>query len=284
MKSFDPDLLATLVAFADAGSLAKAAMVVGRTPSAVTAQMQRLEECTGIPILVPAGRGRSLTEAGERLVGHARRILVANDDAWRSVANASVDEHVAIGMTQDFANAALAADINLFARSHPRVRLDVRVGRSGDLTEAFTSGRLDIMIAMRRAVERDEAAVATEAMLWLCASGGLVVAGEDVPLALLDPPCGFRDAAVQALDRAGRPYRIVGTSTSLAGLLVAVRAGIAVTVRTARWIEPGIEKAPSRLDLPPLSKAEFSLRVRNGVEPAARRLATVLAEGLRRVK
>jgi DNA-binding transcriptional LysR family regulator len=284
MKSFDPDLLATLVAFADSGSLAKAAMVVGRTASAVTAQMQRLEECAGIPILVPAGRGRSLTEAGERLVGHARRILAANDDAWRSVANASVDERVAIGMTQDFANAALAADIKLFARSHPRVRLDVRVGRSEDLTEAFTSDRLDIMIALRRAVERDEAAVATEAMLWLCASGGPAGAAEEVPLALLDPPCSFRDAAVQALDRAGRPYRIVGTSTSLAGLLVALRAGIAVTVRTARWIEPGIEKAPSRLDLPVLPKAEFSLRVRNGVEPAARRLATVLAEGLRRVK
>jgi hypothetical protein len=63
-----------------------------------------------------------------------------------------------------------------------------------------------------------------------------------------------------------------------------VRAGIAVSVRTARWIEPGIEKAPSRLDLPELSKAEFSMRVRDGVEPAARRLAMVLAEGLRRVK
>jgi DNA-binding transcriptional LysR family regulator len=121
-------------------------------------------------------------------------------------------------------------------------------------------------------------------MLWLSAPEGLVGTSDDIPLALLDPPCGFRDAAISTLDQAERRYRITAASTSLAGLLVAVRAGIAVTVRTARWIEPGLVRAPSRLDLPPLPKAEFSLRVRGDAEPAARRLASILAEGFRRVE
>lgn len=283
MRSLDPHLLATLVAFADAGSLAKAAAVVGRTPSAVTAQIQRLEASVGVPILVPAGRGRTLTEAGERLVGHARRILAANDDAWRSVSEVRHEERVSIGMLQDFASAALAADLNLFARSHPQVRLDVRVGRSEELAAAFTGGQLDIVMAMRQAVKRDEVAVASEAMLWLSAPGGLTGAGNVIPLALLDPPCGFRDAALSALDQAGRPYRIAAVSAGLPGLLVAVRAGIAVTARTARWSETGLARAPSHLGLPPLPKAEFSLRMRGDVEPAARRLAVVLAEGFRRM-
>jgi DNA-binding transcriptional LysR family regulator len=165
--------------------------------------------------------------------------------------------------------------------AHPRVRLDLRVGRSVEIAEAYRSGKLDIVIAVRQAVERDEAAVVSEAMQWLCAPGGPASPNEDLPLALLDPPCGFRDAALQALERTNRRHRIAATSSSLAGLQAAVRAGIAVTVRTARWIGPGIQKAPSRLQLPRLPKVEFSLRIHQGAEDATRRLAALLAEGMR---
>ena len=82
MRAFDPDLLRTLVAFADAGTLAGAGKIVGRTPSALTAQMQRLEDMAGVSLLSAVGRGRVLTNAGERLVMHARRILAANEEAW----------------------------------------------------------------------------------------------------------------------------------------------------------------------------------------------------------
>ncbi|RWC08837.1 LysR family transcriptional regulator, partial [Mesorhizobium sp.] len=63
MQVLDPDLLRTFLAFVDGGSLANAASVVGRSPSAVTAQMQRLEEIVGEPLLAPQGRGRGLTPA-----------------------------------------------------------------------------------------------------------------------------------------------------------------------------------------------------------------------------
>ena len=72
MDIFEPDLLRTFLAFVDGGSLARAASIVGRSPSAVTAQMQRLEDAVGEALLAPTGRGRSLTLAGEELVGHAR--------------------------------------------------------------------------------------------------------------------------------------------------------------------------------------------------------------------
>lgn len=81
MRHFDPNLLQTLVTFADTGSLVRTAAIVGRTPSAVTAQMQRLEEVAGVALLEAQGRGRALTEAGLLLVGHARRILSAHNDA-----------------------------------------------------------------------------------------------------------------------------------------------------------------------------------------------------------
>jgi DNA-binding transcriptional LysR family regulator len=126
METLDPDLLRTFLAFVDSGSLAQAASGVGRSPSAVTAQMQRLEEIVGEPLLAARGRGRGLTPAGEDLVGHARRILAVHREAWLALKGARAAGRVAIGTTQDFADSGLPDLLRAFASSHPRVRIELR--------------------------------------------------------------------------------------------------------------------------------------------------------------
>lgn len=100
MNPIDPELLRTFLAFAEGGSLARAAMAVNRSPSAVTAQMQRLEALIGERLLAPAGRGRVLTPVGEELAAHARRILDAHRDAWLSLRGARADGRISLGSTQ----------------------------------------------------------------------------------------------------------------------------------------------------------------------------------------
>jgi len=279
MRLIDPELLRTFIA--DAGSLARAADIVGRSPSAITAQMQRLEETIGGgPILAQAGRGRVLTPLGEDLAIHARRILDANREAWLSVKGASADGRVGFGATQDFADSTLPGLLRTFASTHPRVRLDLRVGRTVELTKAFDEGAIDLLLVMRREPAADEIGVVREQMIWLVGEAGLVAAGTDLPLALLDPPCGFRSAATAALDQARRPYRIAATSGSLSGLAAAVRSGVALTLRTARMLGNGIVEAASALHLPSVPEAEFAIRLRHDAESAAASLAEVLREGL----
>ncbi|TIO72071.1 LysR substrate-binding domain-containing protein, partial [Mesorhizobium sp.] len=261
MEMLDPDLLKTFLAFVDGGSLAKAASTVGRTPSAVTAQMQRLEEIVGEPLLVPQGRGRGLTPAGEDLVGHARRIIAVQTEAWLALKGARAGGRIAIGTTQDFADHGLPDLLRAFAVSHPRVRIELRVGRSLELGSALQAGQLDLAITMRHAPSPDEAALISEPMLWLCSEKGLATRQEAVPLALLDPYCGFSEAALNALDAAGRRYRIAAGSASLAGLRTAVTAGIALTLRTRRFAHSGIAEAPRELGLPPVPIASFAIRL-----------------------
>ena len=233
MKSFDPDLLRSLVAFADAGTLARAGEAVGRTPSAITAQMQRLEEVAGLPLLEAEGRGRILTDAGRRLLVHARRILSANEEAWLDLHGATAAGRIAVGVTQDFARDALAGPLNQFARTHAACKIDVRVGRSSELLELMRGGDVDVTITMHGA-KSDALATFVEPMCWIVSRNGLAGAYDEVPLAVLDAPCGFRDAAISALERAGRPYRLAATSPSLSGLHPALFAGLALTVRTRR--------------------------------------------------
>lgn len=276
----DPDLLQTFLAFVDGGSLARAASVVGRTPSAVTAQMQRLEETVGGAILAPAGRGRVLTPLGEDLVIHARRILDANREAWLALKGASADGRVAIGATQDFADIALPPLLRTFARTHPRVRLDLRIGRTAELVRALEDGAVDVLIAMRGEPSPDEVGVVREPMIWLVAADGLTGADPELPLALLEPPCGFRTAAIAALEAGHRRFRIAASSGSLSGLCTAVRAGIALTLRTPRLIGSGISEAPAHLELPSLPAAEFSIRRRSDASQPAVSLAELVCDAL----
>ncbi|TGQ51762.1 LysR family transcriptional regulator [Mesorhizobium sp. M1C.F.Ca.ET.193.01.1.1] len=280
METLDPDLLKTFLAFVDGGSLAKAASAVGRSPSAVTAQMQRLEEVVGEPLLAVQGRGRGLTPAGEDLVGHARRILAAHTEAWLALKGARAGGRIAIGTTQDFADRGLPDLLRAFAASHPRVRIELRVGRSAELGQALQAAQLDLAITMRQAPSADEVAVISEPMLWLCSQKGLAAREEEVPLALLDPHCGFREAALAALAAAGRRYRIAAGSASLAGLRTAVDAGIALTLRTQRFAHSGIVEAPRELGLPPVPVANFAIRLGREAGRPARDLAELLGSGL----
>ena len=133
---------------------------------------------------------------------------------------------------------------------------------------------------MRQDTQPKEVGILREPMLWLGAAEGLVVAQPELPLALLDPPCGFRSAAIAALDAAQMPYRIAATSGSLSGLRAAISAGIAITVRTARWATSEIADVSSEMSLPTLPAAVFSIRLRHDADTVATDLADLLSDTL----
>jgi DNA-binding transcriptional LysR family regulator len=282
MMDLEPDLLRTFVAFAETGSLVRAAAIVGRTPSAVTAQIKRLEDIVGEAVLAPAGRGRVLSETGTELLGMAREILDLHRNSLLRLRGQRLAGRVTVAATQDFAESSLPRLLRLFAETSPLVKIEVRIGRTSEINAAFAANETDIALAMRGEADRHELALIEDRTHWFSAADGL--AGqrmlEDVPLALLDPPCGFRTEALAALARVGRGYRIAATSQTLAGLKTAVLAGLAVTLRTKRWLGPGLAIAPPGLGLPDTAPAIFSLRLRAESGTPARQLAELLAAEL----
>ncbi len=280
MLMLDPDQLRTFLAFAETGSLARAAVAVNRSPSAVSTQMQKLEQSVGEPLLVAIGRRRALTPIGHELVGHARRILDAHTQAFLSLKGARTEGRVALAATQDFADSDLPELLAIFAATHPRTRIDLRIGRSTEIGEALASGAADVGIVMRSQPTADEIIVIEEETVWWVGQGSANLWKDELPLALLDPPCGFRTRATDALDSIGRSYRIAATSRSLAGLRIAVRAGLAATLRTSRWHGPGLVAAPAELSLPRTEAAAFAIRLWREAEKPARHLAELLAARL----
>jgi len=85
LRNLDLDTLRTLVTTHDAGGFAQAADRLGRTPSAISLQMKRLQEELGTALFRKHGRVLKLTEAGQIALGYARRMLALNDDLLQTM-------------------------------------------------------------------------------------------------------------------------------------------------------------------------------------------------------
>ena len=122
----DLDLLRSFVSVVDAGGFTRAGERVHRTQSTVSQQIRRLEETLGRVLLNRTGKHATPTEEGERLLSYARRILALAEEARDVVARPGSDGVVRLGIPEDFAANRLTRLLSRFARSRPRLRLDVR--------------------------------------------------------------------------------------------------------------------------------------------------------------
>src|SRR5947209_11460925 len=77
----DLELLRSFVSVVDAGGFTRAGERVHRTQSTVSQQIKRLEDDVGQPLLNRTGKDVTPTEAGERLLSYARRLLALAEEA-----------------------------------------------------------------------------------------------------------------------------------------------------------------------------------------------------------
>jgi DNA-binding transcriptional LysR family regulator len=286
--TFDLDVLRSFATGIELGSFAKAADRLGRSTSAVSAQLKKLEAQAGAPILVRAGRGLALTEAGETLLGYARRLIDLNDEAAAAIRGVELEGWVRIGLQEDFGEALLPEVLGRFARAHPKVRIEARIERNAALIERVTSGRLDLALAWSGGATTPHCERVAEApMRWIGPAGNNAAwraeSREPLPLAALEAPCLFRKEAIDALDRAGLAWRLAFASASLAGVWAATAAGLGLCVRTPIGMPAGVRALdPFEGGLPALPSLGIELR-RAAVDqgPATERLASIMAQAVR---
>jgi DNA-binding transcriptional LysR family regulator len=283
--TFDLDVLRTFVTGVELGSFAKAADRLGRSTSAVSAQLKKLEDQAGTPVLRKSGRGMALTEAGETMLAYARRLLELNDEAASALHGAELEGWVRLGLQEDFGESLLTDVLGRFARAHPRVRVEVRIARNTELLDRVSSGRLDLALAWDAGVVTPHTQrIGTVPLRWIGSLDGAPAwpreDDEPLPLVMLEAPCIMRTAATAALDRANIPWRIAFTSASLAGTWAAVAAGLGVSLRTPCGLPPSVRAwMPHETVLPPLGELGLCLhRADAEPTPAVERLAAILTQ------
>jgi DNA-binding transcriptional LysR family regulator len=284
--TFDLDVMRSFVTGVELGSFAKAADRLARSTSAVSAQLKKLEQQAGTALLRKAGRGMVLTEAGETMLGYARRLLELNDEAVGAVRGVQLEGRVRLGLQEDFGESLLPEVLGRFKRAHPKLRVEVRIARNMALLDGINGGQLDLALAWESGLHAAHAQhVQTLPMHWIASRDELPVReiSEPLPLVVLEAPCLLRSAAIDALDRAGMPWRIAFTSASLAGTWAAVKAGLGISVRTPFGLPADVRALDARAArLPALPKLGLALyRSEAEAAPAVRRLGGLILQSLR---
>lgn len=262
MQGFDLEQLRTLVAVADAGSLTAAAPRVYLSQSSVSEQIRKLEERAGQSLLTRSKAGVAPTEAGLRLLGHARRILALSDEAFRDLRGETLQGELRLAVTDYFRPGDLTRLLGRLGERYPQVRLHVTILKSDALRTAYAHGDFDVGLAMNiagaNAVAAGSGAVLRrESLAWLGATGLRLVRGEPVRLLALPDTCSLHQFTVSLLRRRRVPYVLAHVASGVAGLQSALAAGLGVACLNESAIGEGIARLATPHGLPALPRVAF---------------------------
>ena len=254
---FDPALLSTFVSVAKAASFSEAGRRLGLRQSTVSQHIRRLEQAAGRRLFVRDTHSVRLTADGEAMIALAQGILEANERARRYFAVSELRGRLRFGASEDFVQTRLPEVLRDFTRIHRAVDLELTVGMSGALFEALDAAELDLVLAKRRPGEDRGRLVRRERLVWIAGDSALANPDRPLPLILYPPPSISRAMALEALERAGRSWRIVCTSTSLTGLNAAGLAGLGICIQAEGFVPAGLAELPRSVRLPELGYIEF---------------------------
>ena len=275
----DLDLLRSFVSVVDSGGFTRAGERVHRTQSTVSQQIKRLEDDLGQPLLNRTGKDVTPTEAGERLLSYARRLLSLAEEARDVLAGPSKEGAVRLGIPEDFAAYRLTKLLASFSRSRPGLRLDVRVDQSTYLRRDLERGELDLALFKRSAGEKGGIAVWAERVHWVTSKTHPIDAEmRSVPLIGFPTGCLYRSRAIHAIESAGRAWHMAYTSSSLTGIQAAVAAGLGLSILSEIAIQADHRVLTAKDGFAPIDKTEVALVASPDASPATLRLADRLAE------
>jgi DNA-binding transcriptional LysR family regulator len=280
LPNLDTGTLRTLVVANELGGYGAAGARLGRTPSAISLQMKRLQRDVGAPLFRKDGRGVALTEAGEIVLRYAKRMLALNDELLDTVRGASLRGSVRLGFAQDFADEILPAVLARFSALYPLVTVELRIDGNAALADAIEKNQLDLALAIGHEEKKTAEVGGSLDLAWIAGADFVVREEQALPLVVLGPQCAFRKTAIRALDDAGVSWRVAAVSPSVAGVWAATRAGLGVTVRSALGLPVSLSHGKSLFGLPALGEFPVTLHARRSSASSGgvRRLREIVRE------
>lgn len=281
-RSFDMDGLRAFVAVVETNSFSKAAALLGRTQSAVSLQLARLERTLGKSLLLRRqGRVEGLTEDGSTLLPYARRMVDLNLSAWRAVTAPDVAGRVRLGVPADFLDMDFPDLLRRFQAAHDGVELEVMSDVSDSLRGRLQAGDLDVAFFKRFAGSGDGEAVIVQRLCWVGNPAFSPDPSQPLPLVLFPEACAYRRAALEALDKARIGRRIAFASPSAEGVRAAILAGLGVGALPREAVRGELMEISGHR-LPQPRDVEVAVELAADAGPAARFLADHIAAKLRR--
>lgn len=258
-RDIDIALLRAFSAVVETGSVTRAARLLHRTQAAVSLQIKRLEELFSEELFVREHRSLTLTPAGERLVGHAQRMLAVNDGVWASMTTPSIEGEVRLGVPYDIVASHMPAVLKRFSQAWPRIQISLICKASVLLLEELEAGAVDLTLTTELEGAKSAEKLLTEPLVWVGGHGMQAHLERPLPIALGSKLCKFRPVMITALQNAGIDWRTASEGDHIEGLYATLRAGLAVAPMLRTSIPDFLEILGDASSLPPLPPFQINL-------------------------
>ena len=283
-RTFDPVLLQSFLAVADTRSFTRAAAQLGISQPTVSQHVRRLEEAAGRVLISRDTREVQLTDNGDAMAGFARTILAAHAEAVSYFSGSAMRGRLRFGTADDLAITQLPRILRHFRQLHPQINLELTVGQSGALQRRLKGGQLDLIFIKQGADATEGTPVSRDVLVWVGQEKTVIEPDAPVPLVTYQAPSMSRRTAIDALEAAGRTWKITCNIRDVNSTLAAVRAGLGIAVFPQSLIPDDLVKVTRRFALPELGDVTFSLLANPAAprEPIEALTEAILRRDLRR--
>jgi DNA-binding transcriptional LysR family regulator len=255
------EIVRTVVAISETGSLSKAGDRLGLSQPAISSQIKRLQSLVGGALFLKTANGTTTTELGKLALQQARRILEANDQLLRLGGNTDGTQPLRLGLSTLF--------VQQFIRHQSAdslVDIFVHTDHSVPIGKGLIDGYIDIACIFENPTIESEIEQLVinrmrDPLVWVRAKSFVLSPG--APLPILTWPGD--DWMIRTLTRHGVAYKIVFNSPDYHAKLSAVEAGIGLTAVPASMVPPTLVRAREYY-LPELPPIEALLCARLGLE------------------
>lgn len=224
----DSDLMRCFVSVANLESFTHAANALGRTQSAISLKIKRLEESVGKPLFDRGPRGVTLTSFGDELLVNARRIVNLLDETEASINAPSLEGQVRIGLPEEYGSETASHALALFGNVHKNVELFVRSACSSVQMQALQKGELDLAVIFDWERSLQSEVLMSDPTVWATSDTHRVHERSPLPIAIYDHGNWSKDYAIRSLQLRKQAFRVVYRGDTGAALKLAVTAGLAI--------------------------------------------------------
>jgi len=258
-KPVGSDLLRSFCVISEQGHLTAAATILGRTQSAISVQLRKLENELGVVLFTRTPQGMVLTPCGEQLLPVAKAAL-AELTTVRRLFDDQLTGTIRVGIPDDYDDFVLERVLAAFARNNPLVEVTAISGCTSGFAAMIDKGALDVAVVSQREQQGDTP-FSVARTVWAVEATTQVDPTQPVPLVLLDRQCWWKEIATDALRAADRPYRVMFKSSSFANLKAAIRAGLGVGILPAGSLGSAMRKLGPAEGFPVLPAAHRRILV-----------------------
>ena len=261
--------------------MTRAADALNLTQGAVSQRIGRLERLCGKPLFERRPGALRLTEAGKRLLGHARDFVSRNDLTWAELASEGGDGRVRLGVPYDLVGRRLGRALELHSASFPEATAILVPGASPDLRRSVNEGKLDLALLEQDSTFSSGERLSTDRLVWVGARNGGAHRADPLLVSLVAPGCVFRPAVEAALAGKGRRWKPVFQDGNLEATREIVRRDLGVSAWLSSTVPGTLSILGADTGLPALPSFAICLLSRREAPRASSGLADALRASFR---